>query len=336
MNRISTSFPALPFALAIGLAAAALPQRSAHAEPSSVDAAQARELLREGLHLRDKGDVVGATEKLKAAHALVHTPVTAYELGRTYAAGGKLVEAREAFLSIARIAPVPEETERSKTARSESATLAEELRPRIPSLTVRVTGVPAEAVAVTVDGASVPTEALAAPRFLDPGTHVVSARSTSGGTAETKVDLREGETRDVELKIAFAGGDGSSETAAAPDAGGSSAREARHDAPAGSRSRLLEWSLIGGGVAVGAAGAVLMAVEAGNSSDANSRHDRSAYDAATTGWTIGLVGSIAGAAAVAGGGILWATARPGSSSAGSPHSVWLGVGPQVVRVGGTW
>jgi hypothetical protein len=316
--------------------------KPALAEPSSIDAAQARELLRDGLQLRDRGEIDSAIEKLKAACALARTPVTAFELGRTYAAGGKLVEARETFLSISRIAPVPEETARSKTARTESARLAEELRPRIPSLTVRVTGVPADTVAVTVDGAAVPMQALAAPRFLDPGLHDVFARSTSGGTAETRVDLKEGEARDVELKIAFAGGNGDAAQPAVSlsrgaDTGASSASDKSVGA-GGSRSHLLEWLLVGGGVAVGATGAVFMAVEAGSSSDANSRHDRGAYDAATTGWTVGLIGAIAGGAAAAGGGVLLATTRTSTSgsSARSRPSIWVGVGPQVVRVGGTW
>ena len=215
----------------------------------------------QGLTLREKGDAAGAVERFKAAHALAHTPLTGLELGRTYALLRQLVEAREAFLSVARIPLMPEETFRAKTARSESALLAEQLRPRIPSLTVRITGVPADSVAVTIDGANVPTEALAAPRLVDPGSHNVFARSTSGGTAETKVELGEGDSRDVELKIVFTGG-GQTPPTQTVDAGRRepapfSLSDTSNGQSSTARSRVLEWSLMGAGAAVGAAGAVL-------------------------------------------------------------------------------
>jgi len=174
---------------------------SAQPQHSAGDIAQARELFNQGMNQRDKGDALGALEKLKAAHALVETPITGLELGRTYVAVGKLVEARETLLSVGRIPVQAAETARSAAARKESAALADQLRPRIPSLTVKITGVPPELVAVTIDGAAVPSAALVAPRLVNPGSHKIVATSTSGGTADTTVDLKEGESRDVELKI---------------------------------------------------------------------------------------------------------------------------------------
>lgn len=168
---------------------------------SAADIAQGREFLREGLALRDKGDVAGALEKFKAAHALAGTAISGLELGRAYLAVNKLIEARETFLSVGRIARRPEETAKSAAARTESAQLADELKSRIPRLTVKVTGVTLDSVSVTIDGAAVPTEALAGPRFVNPGSHDVTARSTSGGAAETRVDLSEREAREVELRI---------------------------------------------------------------------------------------------------------------------------------------
>ncbi len=93
-----------------------------------------------GLELRAKGDAAAALEKLKAAYALVRTPITGIELGRTFMTLGSLVEARETFLSNARIPERPEETARSKAARKDSEELAEQLRTRIPSLASRSRG----------------------------------------------------------------------------------------------------------------------------------------------------------------------------------------------------
>jgi hypothetical protein len=195
--------------------AAAAPARVAFAQArSAVDIAQARELYNQAMDLRDKGDVNGSLDKFRAAHALAATPITGLELGRTYAQVGKLIEAREALLGVGRIPIQREETPRSVTARKQAADLAEQIRPRIPSLVVHIIGVSAESVAVAVDGAAVPTEALAAPRLLNPGTHRVVATTTSGGNAETKVELKEGEARTVELKIVLTGG--SAQTAQTP------------------------------------------------------------------------------------------------------------------------
>jgi hypothetical protein len=307
--------------------------------PSAGDIAQARELLNAGETLRDHGDLPHALEKLQAADALLHTPITALELARTYAQAGKLVEARETFLGVARIPVSREETSRSKAARAQSEKLADEIGPKIPVLNIRVTGVALDTVAIAIDGAAVPTGAVAAPRMVNPGSHVVRATSTAGGEAETTISLKEGETRDVELKIVFTGGSlatpvaPSSSTRSEPGTASTSDSRAADRAP---RSRVLEWSLLGGGAAIGVAGAVLMGVEANKAGDAVSALDRSAYNSATTGWRVGLAGTILGAAAVAGGGVLFVTSREGAATTSSRSRLWFAVGGSDLRIGGTW
>jgi hypothetical protein len=178
---------------------------SAQQQHSAGDVAQARELFNQGLALRESGDLGGAIEKLRAAHGLASTPITGVELGRTYLSAGKLVEAREVLLSVGRLPLESRETQRSATARADATQLAEQMRTRIPSLLVKVNGVPLDSVAVTIDGAAVATEALTAPRLVNPGLHEIVATSTSGGNASTKVDVKEGESRSVELRIVFVG-----------------------------------------------------------------------------------------------------------------------------------
>jgi hypothetical protein len=333
INRIH----AATLGLAMGLMAT-FPARVAHGqETSAVDIAQARELLNRGLASRSKGDARGAVSDLRAANALAHTPVTGLELGRTYMDLGMLVEARETFLSIARLPVRPQETAHSKAARSEGASLADQLRDRIPSLVVKITGVSIDSVAVTIDGAAVPGEALAAPRLVDPGSHTVSARSTTGGTAETTVELKEGESRDVELKIAFTGG-----TPSVPEPASVAPRPTELPAvpppePA-RRNRLapLGWSLVGGGAAVGVAGAVVMGLEIGRAKDAVTGGDKSSYDSAKTLWTVGLAGAIVGAAGVAAGVVVLVAPRPSESAQNGAPTLWMSAGPGNLRLGGAW
>jgi hypothetical protein len=279
-------------------------------QPSSSDIAHARELFNQGLHQRDDGDANGALEKFKAAYALAQTPLIALELGRTFMQVGKLVEARETFLSIARIPVRPEETARSRAARNQSAPLADELRMRLANLTIRITGVPASSVGVTVDGAAVPTEALSVPRPVNPGAHEVVAKAAEGAATEARVDLREGEAREVQLKIVVApppppspGADVGSHPASAPsDSGGSDASRATGSA---------RWSplvyvgiaVAGAGVAAGTVTGLLAMSKASSVNDtcnAALACPHSVHDDLSTGRTLGDVAAISFAAAGAG------------------------------------
>src|SRR5690242_13340717 len=94
----------------------------ASAEPTAADLESARDLFKEGQALRAKGDLEGALTKFKAADALAGTPITGVELGKTLLQMGKLVEAREGFLSVGRIPTKPNESPQTKKARAEAAT----------------------------------------------------------------------------------------------------------------------------------------------------------------------------------------------------------------------
>ena len=338
MSTRSLRLPVIALALALAAPATLRPAVADAQEHSASDIAQGREFFNQGKQLRNKGDNVGALEKLKAAHALVGSPVTGIELAKTYVLLGQLVEGEEAFLSIARSPARPEETAKSAAARREGASLAEQLRPRIPTLTIRITGVPADSVAVTIDGTLVPKEALLGPRMVNPGSHHVLAKSTSGGTAETDVDLKEAEARDVELKLTFAGGETQTPAVAAPNAPAPpvATKAPEAEAQPHGRSHILEWALIGGGAAVAIGGAVLMGVEAGQTSDANDRHDRSAYDSALSLWRVGLVGTIVGGAAAAGGIVLFSISAASDRAAASRSPLWVQAGATYARIGGTW
>lgn len=165
-----------------------------HAQSAS-DLESARDLYKQARDLRTKGDLKAALEKFKGANALAATPITALELGRTYMQLGQLLEAREAFLSVSRLKVQSDESERSAAARAEAAELAEQVRPKIPSLVVRV---PSGAT-VSVDGVTVPPDAVGLPRKLNPGAHEVSARMGEGSEDKKSVTLKEGESSEITL-----------------------------------------------------------------------------------------------------------------------------------------
>jgi hypothetical protein len=189
--------------VAAALGGVALAPGPAYAQKHSAsDVEGAREAFKEGKRLKDAGDLKGALEKFKAAHALGRTPVTGIELARTYADLHQPVEGREICLDIARTAVAPQETQKSQDARRDAATLSEELKAKIASLTVHVKGAPPGTdPTVTIDGAEVPTAALSEARKLNPGAHTVVAHVSTGPESKADVTLKEGESQTIELTV---------------------------------------------------------------------------------------------------------------------------------------
>lgn len=172
---------------------------SAQPAASAADLETARELIVKGRELRDKGDLPGALEKLRAAHALAHTPITGIELARTHVALKQPLEARDVCLGIGRMPVTREETSRSKEARDEAAKIAEDMRPKIASITVKVKAPAGRAVVVKIDDVVVPVAGLEG-RKVNPGKHVVTARIDEGAEARADVEVSEGGTKEIALE----------------------------------------------------------------------------------------------------------------------------------------
>jgi hypothetical protein len=199
-----TSNSRFTLSLAVCIAATAV-DREAVAQaspPTAQELETARSLYKQGKELRASGDLRGALEKFQAAHALGNTPVTGIELARTYVLVGRIVEAREVCLYIARMPVAPDETEKSAEARAEAIKVADDLKPRIPTLVVRVKGlVPGEAVHVSIDGTLVPDAAMSEPQKVNPGKHTVIVRAGDGREVEGVPDAAEGQAAEVALTL---------------------------------------------------------------------------------------------------------------------------------------
>lgn len=175
---------------------------TAFAQRSAADIESARQLYNQGMELRDKGDAKGALEKFKAAHALGNTPLTGIELCKMHASLAQPVEAREVCLGVGRIPPLAGETSRSQDARNEAARVAEEMKSKIASVRLQVTGVPpGREPTVMVDGAHVPNAALGELRAVNPGRHDVTAKVGSGAETRTTFDVSPGESKIISLPV---------------------------------------------------------------------------------------------------------------------------------------
>jgi hypothetical protein len=166
---------------------------------SDVDRENAQSLYKSGNDARDAGDAKAALARYKAAYALVQTPVIAVALGKAQMGLGQLIEARQTLLGVERIAPKPNESALTASARAEAKTLAAQTEPRIPAVTLKIAmprGAPAPTV--TIDDVPIPEAALDVPRKVNPGGHVAVA--TSGAArSEKQFTLAEGAAQDVAL-----------------------------------------------------------------------------------------------------------------------------------------
>jgi hypothetical protein len=332
---------------------------AAHAQPSSrpsaADLESARELYKEGKELRTKGDLRGALEKFKLANAYGHTPVTALELGKTHAQLGELVEAREALLSVGRMKVESDETEKSASAREEASQLAEQLRPRIPTLNIAVLAPAETRPKVSVDGVTVPVVSHEATRKTNPGAHVVVA--TIGEHEErADVTLAEGETRVVTLSFAndvTDGGGAGGAGGGAADGGGGGANGANgangaSDANGGDASRggrsisPLVWAGLGVGAVGAGIGAVTGILALGRASTVHDECDGTScppeakkdVDSGRTVATISTVAFVAGGVGLAVAAVGWFALSPKKKASSTSATLRAVAGPTWVGVDG--
>jgi hypothetical protein len=173
--------------------------RAARREPSAGDLATARTALREGLELRDSGDLTRALARLSTAFDLVPTPVTGFELGKTHMLLGHVLQAHELFKRVGRMPLAAEESERSVVARSEATRLAADLEPRIPQVRIHLTLPPSSHATVRIDDEDLVITGAVTPRALEPGDHEIVAQAGDGPEQRVKVTLAEGETKEIRL-----------------------------------------------------------------------------------------------------------------------------------------
>lgn len=183
------------------LLVACLAPSTSWAEPTAADRENARAYMAAGREKRSAGDLKGALKAFQAANEIMHVPTTGIEVARTEAATGALIEAREDALQVARSPSRPDDPAPFAEARAAAQKLANELEPRIPSLRLSLKG--ATDAQVSVDGEVLPSAALGLPRRVDPGAHVLVAKS---GSTERRVnvDVQEGESKEVSIDLATA------------------------------------------------------------------------------------------------------------------------------------
>jgi hypothetical protein len=144
----------------------------ARAQATTSERETARSLMDEADAFKQAGDLERALERYAAAHAIMRVPTTGLEVARTQAALNHLVDATTTAIEVANSAPGPNEPAVFAEARAAAGVLVETLRPRVPSLTLKIEpiGVIYE---LRIDSVLVPEGAHGHPFKLDPGEHTI-------------------------------------------------------------------------------------------------------------------------------------------------------------------
>jgi hypothetical protein len=185
---------------AVAVAAMCSVSAVASADPTAADRDTARSLMSEGRAFRDKGDLKSALKSFSEADAIMHVPTTGLEVARTQAALGRLVEAKETALRVARSVEKPVDPAPFRQARAAAAAFSDDLEARIPAVTIVVRATDGATAQVTIDEASVRPEVLVQPQRLDPGHHVIAAKA-GGVDGKQEIDLTERDRREVTLDL---------------------------------------------------------------------------------------------------------------------------------------
>jgi len=192
--------------LALGVAVAFAPL-DASAQPvasehGAADVTLARQLGNQGLELAGAGDCASAVELLTRSEALHHAPTTLDVLGECHVTLGKLVEGAEELTRVVRENIDPQAPASFRTAQDRARARLEETRPRIPKMHLIVRGAsPSAALALRMDGETIPAASLGLDRPVDPGHHRVEVSAPGYRPATGDVTLREGETQTLTLQV---------------------------------------------------------------------------------------------------------------------------------------
>jgi tetratricopeptide (TPR) repeat protein len=168
-------------ALAIGLA----PQPAASAPATDAQRALDRGYEADALFAKGKWDE--AYDLFRQADALAHSPVFVLYMARCRRNAGRLLEAAEIYARVTAEALGPSAPKPFRGAVDDASSELAEVRARIPSLVVEITGRPPGDVELRVDGR---VARIGEAIELDPGEHVVLA-TAPGVEAKRAVLLKE-------------------------------------------------------------------------------------------------------------------------------------------------
>jgi hypothetical protein len=325
-------FPLATAALAALLGLANV-ESAARADGDAQTRTLARELARHGAEAFDQKDYSTALDQFDRAEALFHAPSISVMRARSLAGLGRLVEALDAYEATKRVPLGDNAPSAFRDAVADAEREGEDLRKRIPRLTVRArldNGDPGE-LRVLLDGKALPDALLNVERPIDPGRHEIVAQAPGHAPVTRLATLTEGDRVTMEIVLSAAPGGAVADAKRAP----AEAVQAPADRSGG--RALWGWTLAGVGVAAIGVGTVtgVMALGKKSSLDSECRPGcppsaASEIDSFRTNRTVSYLGLSLGVASLGVGGYFLLSGRPESAH------LTAQVGPQNVLISGAF
>ncbi len=276
---------------------------AAHAQRAA-DVDAARELFREASRLVQEGRWTEAEERYGRSLALKRAALTLYSLGVVQKTNGHFVEALESFRAFL----AEPSTGATLVYETPARDAIDELEKQVARLTIVVEPAALPGVSVTVDGVPVPTAALAIPRLVNPGRHVIVASAT--GYRPTRVEMSSAPASLREVKLSLAVADGTLEASPPRDPAPPPLQAPPAEAPP---SVALPATLMGVGGAAIIAGITVGMLGVKDASNAPTKNGPAASSAKTKALAGDVVTGV-GIAAAATGLIILLVQRSGSAS----------------------
>lgn len=135
------------------------------------------------------------------AESLVHAPPHLLHIARAHEKLGHLVEAREAYMKVAREELAADVPKPFRQAQADARTELEALEPRVPRVSVVVQGSGDLPVKVHMNGNPVPDGLVGVPRPLNPGNYEFQAFAEGARSNPSTLVLREGAKETVVLTL---------------------------------------------------------------------------------------------------------------------------------------
>jgi tetratricopeptide (TPR) repeat protein len=188
--------------LGLALFLMALQIHSAAAAPSSEERERARALMDLGDARFEAKNYGSALEQYRAADEIMNVPTTGIEVGRTLERLGRLLEARETLRKVSEFPQRADEPRPFASARQRADRLLGDIAPRIPRVTLQVSGLPEGTTPeITWDGQRIDDARVGGYLEANPGVHHVSGKAA--GFPDVKRDVRLAEGQALQVELAF-------------------------------------------------------------------------------------------------------------------------------------
>jgi hypothetical protein len=158
-------------------------------------------MAEQGIAAYQEGRYPDAVDLLQRAETLYHAPVHVLFLARAFEREGKLVQAREHYMSLKREKLASSAPEAFIKAQKDAIAELNALEPRVPYALIRVQGMNADNATVSVNGEALDSVFVGVSRPMNPGQYVVEATADGARAGPQNIDLAEGAKAELVLEM---------------------------------------------------------------------------------------------------------------------------------------